>query len=66
MIFKALWQKLWLLFTVIWIVVAAIQVGTILAFAGDPEKAVQPVLYGIAVPAVAYLIGWVWSRFTSR
>ena len=66
MIFKALWQKLWLLFTVIWIVVAAIQVGTILAFAGDPEKAVQPVLYGIAVPAVAYLIGWVWIRFTSR
>ena len=66
MFFKALWQKLWLLFTVIWVVVAAIQVGTILAFAGEPEKALQPVLYGIAVPAVAYLICWVWNRFISR
>ena len=62
MAFKALWQKLWLLFTVIWVVIAAIQVGTILAFAGDPDKAVQPVLYGIAVPAVAYFLAWGWNR----
>jgi hypothetical protein len=58
----ALWQKLWLLFTVIWVVVAALQVGTILAFSGDPAKALQPVLYGVAVPAVAYLLGWLWNR----
>ena len=62
MAFKALWQKLWLLFAVIWVVVAALQVATILAFAGDPGKAVQPVLYGIGVPAVAYLLAWGWNR----
>lgn len=62
MVFNALWQKLWLLFAVIWVVVAAIQVGSILAFSGEPDKAVQPVLYGIAVPAVAYFLGWLWNR----
>jgi len=65
-LFRALWQKLWLLFAVIWVVVAAIQVGTILAFAGDAEKALQPVLYGVAVPAVAYLLLWLWHRWRSR
>ena len=29
----ALWQRLWLLFAVIWIVVAGLNAGTILAFA---------------------------------
>ena len=65
MAFRALWQKLWLLFAVIWVVVAAIQVGTILAFAGDPDKVLQPVLYGIAVPAVTYLLLWLWHRWRS-
>jgi hypothetical protein len=57
----ALWQKLWLLFAVIWVVVAALQAGSILAFSGEPDKALQPVLYGVAVPAAAYLLGWLWS-----
>jgi hypothetical protein len=65
-VFRALWQKLWLLFAVIWVVVAAIQVGTILAFSGEPDKALQPVLYGIAVPAVTYLLLWLWHRWRSR
>jgi hypothetical protein len=63
--FKALWQKLWLLFAVIWVVVAALQVGAILAFSGEPDKALQPVLYGIAVPAVAYFLAWGWKRWRS-
>ena len=63
MLFKALWQKLWLLFAVIWVVVAALQVGTILAFADDPGKAVQPLLYGVAVPAAAYFLVWLWFRW---
>jgi hypothetical protein len=54
--FKALWQKLWLL-------LAALQVGTILAVSGEPEKALQPALYGIAVPGVAYLLAWLWNRW---
>ena len=66
MAFKAaLWQKLWLLFAVIWVVVAALQVITILAFSGDPDKALQPVLYGVAVPAAAYLLLWLWNRWRS-
>jgi hypothetical protein len=64
-LFKALWQKLWLLFAVIWMVVAAIQVGSILAFSGEPDKALQPVLYGIAVPAAAYFLAWAWNRWRS-
>jgi hypothetical protein len=58
----ALWQKLWLLFAVIWAVVAALQVGTILAVAGEPDKAIQPAVYGVLVPAVAYFLAWVWNR----
>jgi ABC-type maltose transport system permease subunit len=58
----ALWQKLWLLFAVIWVVVAALQVGTILAVAGEPDKAIQPSVYGVLVPAVAYFLAWVWNR----
>jgi hypothetical protein len=64
-LFKLLWQKLWLLFAVIWVVVAALQVGTILAFSGEPDKALLPVLYGIAVPAVAYFLAWGWNRWRS-
>ena len=62
----ALWQKLWLLFAVIWVVVAALQVGSILAFAGDPGKALQPAIYGVAVPAVTYFLLWLWHRWRSR
>ena len=33
-----------------------LQVGTILAFSGEPDQALQPALYGVAVPAVTYLL----------
>lgn len=65
MAFRALWQKLWLLFAVIWVVVAAIQAATILAFAGDPEKVWRPILLGFAVPAAAYPLAWLWNRWRS-
>lgn len=60
-----LWQKLWLLFTVIWVVVAALNVGAILAFGDEiePEKALWPALFGVLVPAAAYTLGWAWERF---
>lgn len=60
-----LWQKLWLLFAAIWVVVAAIQVATILGFSEETEKAIQPVILGVAVPAVLYGICWLiwrWRR----
>lgn len=59
---KALWQKLWLLFAVIWVVVAALQTFSILAFSEEAEKAWRPVLAGIAVPVITYLFAWLWFR----
>ena len=59
-----LWQKLWLLFTVIWAVVAGLNIATILAFGDEvaPEKALWPLFFAVVVPAAAYLLGWVWER----
>ena len=59
----ALWQKLWLLFAVIWGVVAGLSSGTILAFSEEPEKVFTPVALGIAVPAAVYVLAWLWQRW---
>jgi hypothetical protein len=56
------WRKLWLLFTVIWVVVSALNAGTILAFSEEPQKATQPIILGVVVPALLYLVGWSWQR----
>lgn len=57
------WRKWWLLFGGLWALVAALQVVTILAFSPDEQgKALQPALYGVGIPAVAYLVGWLWER----
>jgi hypothetical protein len=62
-----LWKKFWLLFTVIWLVVSGLNVATILAFSPDEqEKAIRPMLLGIAVPAVLYAVLWVWMRFRRK
>jgi hypothetical protein len=62
-----LWQKLWLLFSLIWVIVAALNAVTILVFADEVEqaKAAWPIGLGIAVPAAAYLLLWLWFRFIS-
>ena len=60
-----LWQKLWLLFTVIWVVVASLNAFTILAFAEgevEREKAIYPVAFGVLVPAVLYALLWGWQQ----
>jgi hypothetical protein len=64
----ALWKRLWLLFSVIWAVVAALNVFAILAFAegAEREKALTPLLFGFAVPATLYLLGWLWERWKFR
>jgi hypothetical protein len=63
----ALWQKFWLLLTVIWVVVSGLNAATIIAFAEDEaEKAWRPVLLGISVPAAAYLILWLWARWKAK
>ena len=59
------WKKIWLLFTVIWVVVAGLQAVTILAVGEEPaEKAWRPIVLGVAVPALLYVIGlgWQWLR----
>ena len=61
-----LWKKLWLLFAVIWLVVPALNAGTILAFSEQPEKAVRPIVLGLGVPALAYLLAWLWDRRRRR
>jgi hypothetical protein len=61
------WKRWWLLFSVIWVVVAAIQAVTLFAFSPDErEKIWRPVLLGIGVPAVLYLMGWITSRLRQR
>src|SRR5438132_3314773 len=57
-----LWKKLWLLFAVIWLVVSALNAGTILAFSEQREKAVRPIALCLGVPALAYLLAWLWDR----
>jgi hypothetical protein len=53
------WRKWWLLFSVIWAVVAGIQVILILLTSEEPWKAIQPALIAVGVPAALYLLGWV-------
>jgi hypothetical protein len=62
-----LWKKFWLLFTVIWLVVAVLNIVTILAFSEDPapDKALWPLFLAFVVPAAAYGLGWAWDRITS-
>ena len=59
-----LWKKLWLLFTVIWVIVAGLNVATILAFGDEvePRKALWPAFFGVTVPLLVYMLGWVWER----
>jgi hypothetical protein len=61
------WRKWWLLFGGLWALVAALQVVTILAFSPDEQgKALQPALYGVGIPAAAYVVGWLWERIRKR
>jgi hypothetical protein len=62
-----MWRKWWLLFAVIWGVVAAIQVVVILFFSPEErEKALQPALLGVVVPAALYALLWTWERLKKK
>jgi hypothetical protein len=65
----ALWKKLWLLFAVIWVVVAMLNVFSILAFAEgeiDRAKVWYPLLFAVLVPATLYGVGVAWEWFTKK
>jgi hypothetical protein len=64
-----LWKRLWLLFTVIWVVVASLNIGSILAFSegeDDGRKALVPLAFAVIVPATLYAFGWLWARWRRR
>jgi hypothetical protein len=63
-----LWQRLWLLFSVIWVVVAGLNAVAILAFSDEVEhaKAALPAMLGLAVPAAAYVVLWTWFRLRKK
>jgi len=48
------------------VVVSSLNAVTILAFSEEHEKALRPILLGVAVPAVAYLLAWGWFRLRQK
>jgi hypothetical protein len=64
-----LWQRLWILFTVIWVLVSGLNAFTILAFSDGPieqQKAARPIILGVVVPPVLYGAGFLWELFRRR
>ena len=62
-----LWQRLWLLFAVIWVLVSGLNVATILALEeGARDKVITPLALLVAVPAVVYLLAWAWAAWRGR
>jgi ABC-type dipeptide/oligopeptide/nickel transport system permease component len=64
-----LWKKFWLLFTVIWVIVTGLHIGTIVAFSEDAaEQRKAPILLvlAVSVPVVVYLLAWAWASWRRR
>ena len=62
-----LWKRLWLLFTVVWVAVAVLNIFTIAAFGDNPADAViRPFMVMLGVPALAYAIAWIIVRLRQR
>jgi hypothetical protein len=61
-----MWRKWWGLFSVIWAVVAFLQAAVILGTSEETDKALRPLALGVAVPAVLYLLGWLWERLRRK
>ena len=64
----AFWKKLWLLFTVIWVIVASLNIMTILVFSDEIEhsRVFVPAVFAVAVPAAAFLFGFLWEFLRKR
>ena len=61
------WRKMWLLFTVIWVVVTGLNAFTIIAFSDEQQaKAVQPLVLLVAVPTLLYAVGLLWQWIKDR
>ena len=59
-----LWKRFWILFTVIWVFVALLNVLTTLAFAEEipPDRLPTLLAVAVSVPAVLYAAGWLRER----
>ncbi len=63
----ALWQRFWLLLSGIWVLVCLLNAFTIIAFSeSEAQKAWQPALLALAVPAIAYGVLWGYFRLRRR
>jgi len=63
----AIWKRFWLLGSVIWVVICALNAFTILMFAeGEEVKAWRPVLLAVVVPAVLYALLWGYFRLRGK
>jgi hypothetical protein len=63
------WKKIWVLFTVIWVVVSGLNAFTIIAFSDEQQdKAWRPLVLLVVVPTLLYGIGllWQWLRTRAR
>jgi len=61
------WRKMWLLFTVIWVVVTGLNAFTIIAFSDEQQaKAVQPLVLLVVVPILLYTAGLLWQWIKDR
>lgn len=62
-----LWQKLWLLFTVIWVALSLLNLGIMFAAGeAEPDKAMTLAALTVAVPAALYLVAWAWNAWRAR
>jgi hypothetical protein len=63
-----LWKKMWLLFTVIWVIVAGLNAMTIIAFSEglERQKAYLPIALAVLVPAVLYGLGLLWQLLKKK
>jgi uncharacterized membrane protein len=59
-----LWKRFWILFAVIWVFVALLNVLTTLAFAEEilPDRLLTLLCMAVAVPAALYTAGWLRER----
>ena len=63
----AIWKRFWLLGSVIWVVICALNAFTILMFAeGEEAKAWQPVLLAVVVPTLLYAVLWTYFRLRRK
>jgi hypothetical protein len=62
-----IWKRFWLLVTVIWVVICALNAFTIVMFAeGEEAKAWQPVVLAVVVPAALYAALWIYFRLRRK